>query len=263
MGSDRKDTMTTTARPLALVTGASSGIGAEFARRYAREGADLLLVARSEPALRALADELAARHSITATVHAADLSDAADVAGLVAAIDGLPRLDHLVNSAGTAPEGDIDRMDPDELRRMIDINITALSLLTRAAVLRMRSAGRGTIINIASGAGYQALPHFAAYAASKAYVIRFTEALSEEQRGHGLRILSVAPGDTETPMNPGAGRGKRQAHQVVETAFRALRTSAPSVIDGRANRLVAVLATRVLGTRTALRLGERAMRSKA
>lgn len=256
--------MPPTTRPLALITGASSGIGAEFARRYAREGFDLLLVARSEAALRALAEELSAEHAIAASLHTADLSDPAEVAGLVSVIDQqLPRLDHLVNSAGTAPEGDIDRMNPDELRRMVDINITALSLLTQAAVIRMRGAGSGTIINIASGAGYQALPHFSAYAASKAYVIRFTEALSEEQRSHGLRIFSVAPGDTETPMNPGAAKGKRQAHQVVETAWRAASTTAPSVIDGRMNRVLATLSTRVLGKRLALRIGERMMRPKA
>ncbi|MCJ1696515.1 SDR family NAD(P)-dependent oxidoreductase [Rathayibacter caricis] len=255
--------MTTASRPLALITGASSGIGAEFARRYARDGVDLMLVARSGPALQALADELSAAHSIVAIVHTADLAQAQDVSRLAAVIDELPRLDHLVASAGTAPEGDLDRMDPDELRRMIDINVTALSLLTRAAIIRMRRAGSGTIITIASGAGYQPLPHFAAYAASKAYVIRFTEALSEEHRRHGLRIFSVAPGDTETPMNPGAARAKRQAHQVVETAWRAMPTTAPSVIDGGRNRLVAVLSTRVLGTRLGLRIAERAMRAKA
>lgn len=256
--------MTATERPLALVTGASSGIGAEFARRYAREGFDLLLVARSEAALRALADELSAKHSLAASVHTADLSDPEDVAALVSVItEQLPRLDHLVNSAGAAPEGDIDRMDPDELRRMVDINITALSLLTRAAVIRMRGAGNGTIINIASGAGYQPVPHFSAYAASKAYVIHFTEALSEEHRRHGLRIFSVSPGDTETPMNPGAAKNKRQTHQVVETAWRAVRTTAPSVIDGRMNRVLAALSTRVLSKRLVLRIGEKMMRSKA
>lgn len=252
--------MITASRPLALITGASSGIGAEFARRYARDGVDLMLVARSGPALRALADELSAAHSIVAIVYTADLAQAQDVSRLAAVIDELPRLDHLVASAGTAPEGDLDRMDPDELRRMIDINVTALSLLVRAAIIRMRRAGSGTIITIASGAGYQPLPHFAA---SKAYVIRFTEALSEEHRRHGLRIFSVAPGDTETPMNPGAARAKRQAHQVVETAWRAMPTTAPSVIDGGRNRLVAVLSTRVLGTRLGLRIAERAMRAKA
>ncbi len=256
--------MTATDRPLALVTGASSGIGAEFARRYAREGFDLLLVARSEAALQALADDLSAMHAITASVHRADLSDPVDVSSLVDVItQRLPRIDHLVNSAGTAPEGDLDRMDPDDLRQMVDINITALSLLTRAAIVRMRGSGSGTIINIASAAGYQPLPHFSAYAASKAYVIRLTEALSEEHRPHGLRIFSVAPGDTETPMNPGAGRNKRRAHQVVDTAWQTMPSTAPSVVDGRRNSLLATLSTRLFSKRFGLRTAEKMMRAKA
>jgi short-subunit dehydrogenase len=251
-------------RPLALVTGASSGIGAEFARRYAREGFDLLLVARSEGALRALADELSGRHGIISGVHPADLSDPLQVSQLVEVISNqVLRIDQLVNSAGTAPEGDLDRMDPDEIRRMVDINVTALTLLTRAAIIRMRDAGRGTIVNIASGAGYQPVPHFAAYAASKAYVIHLTEALSEEHRAHGLRIFSVAPGDTDTPMNPGPGRNKRQARDVVDTAWNAMSTSAPSVVDGRMNSVIAFLSTRVFTRRFSLRAAEKMMRDKA
>ena len=163
----------------------------------------------------------------------------------------------------TAPEGDLNRMDPNELRQMVDINVTALTLLTRAAIIRMREAGSGTIINIASGAGYQPLPHFSAYAASKAYVIRLTEALSEEHRPYGLRIFSVAPGDTETPMNPGPGKNKRQTHDVVATAWKAMSTEAPSVVDGRMNSLLAFLSTRVFGKRFGLRTAEKMMRSKA
>jgi short-subunit dehydrogenase len=256
--------MTSSTRPLALVTGASSGIGAEFARRYAREGFDLLLVSRSEGALRALSDELSGSHGITAAVHLADLSDPAQVSRLVEVISNqLPRLDQLVNSAGTAPEGDLDRMDPHEIRQMVDINVTALTLLTRAAVIRMRDAGRGTVVNIASGAGYQPVPHFSAYAASKAYVIRLTEALSEEHRAHGLRIFSVAPGDTDTPMNPGPGKNKRQARDVVDTAWRTMSTTAPSVVDGRMNSVLALLSTRVFTTRFGLRTAEKMMRDKA
>lgn len=255
--------MTTTPRPLALVTGASSGIGAEFARRYAREGFDLLLVARSEGALTALSGELSDAHGVAASVHPADLSDPDAVSGLVEAIDRLPRIDHLVNSAGTAPAGDLHRMDATEFGQMIDINVTALTLLTRAAIIRMRAAGSGTIINIASSAGYQPVPHFSAYAASKAYVVSLTEALSEERRPHGVRILSVAPGDTDTPMNPGPARNKRQARDVVDTAWKALPTSTPSVIDGRMNRTLALLSRRVLTKRFGLRIAERMMRSKA
>lgn len=254
--------MTSTNRPLAFVTGASSGIGAEFARRYAREGFDLVLVARSEALLRNLADELSASRGIAASVRVADLSNSADVSELVDVITQLPRIDHIVNSAGTAPEGDLDRTDPDELRQMVDINVTALTLLTRAAIIRMRDAGSGTVINIASGAGYQPLPHYAAYAASKAYVISLSEALSEEHRAHGLRIFSVAPGDTETPMNPGPSKNKRQARDVVDTAWRTMPTSAPSVVDGRMNALIAFVSTRGLSKRFGLRTAEKMMRDK-
>lgn len=251
-------------RPLALITGASSGIGEQFARRYAREGYDLVLVARSTTVLESLAAELGERHGVVVRPHPADLSDPTDVAALAREIEsGLPRLDHLVNCAGTAPEGDLARADDGELRRMIDINVTALTVLTRAALTRMRDRGRGAIVNVASAAAYQPMPHLAAYAASKSYVLSLTRALAEENRGHGVRMLVVSPGDTETPMNPGAAKGKRRPEQVVDTAWRALAGSAPAVVDGRANSILAVLASRVLPSGVGLRIAERMMRSKA
>lgn len=255
--------MPLSSRPLAVITGASSGIGRQFGHRYAQEGFDVLLVARSEGALRTLAAELASEHGVTATVHVADLSEAADVAALASLIGRLPRLDHLVNSAGSAPEGDLARSDAEELRRMIDINVSALTLLTRAAVIRMRGQGAGTIINIASGASYQPTPYLAAYGASKAYVRMFTEALSEENRRHGVRVFAVSPGDTETPMNPGAGTGKRKPEQVVATAWNAVATAAPSVVDGGRNRAIAAVSSRILPTRAGLRIAERMFRHKA
>lgn len=256
--------MNASTRPLAVITGASSGIGEQFARRYAREGFDLLLVARSGHVLHALADELARDHGTTAAVHVADLADPADVAVLTRELtDGLARVDHLVNCAGVAPEGDLVDTQEETLRHLVELNVTTLTLLTRAAAIRMRAAERGTIINVASGAAYQPTPHLAAYGATKSYVLMLTEALSEENRAHGVRILSVAPGDTDTPMNPGPGRGKRRAAQVVDTAFEALRGSAPSVVDGRANSLTATVSTRLLSRRLRLRIAERMMRDKA
>lgn len=256
--------MTVTTRPLALVTGASSGIGAEFARRYAREGFDLVLVARSVGTLQAIADDLAAEQGVTVDVHGADLADAADVAALTGRIaDELPRIDHLVNCAGVSPEGDLADADEDALRQMVDLNVTALTLLTRAAVVRMRAAGHGTIVNVASAAAHQPMPHLAAYAASKSYVLMLTEALSEENRAHGLRILAVSPGDTETPMNTGPAKNKRRPEQVVDTTWKALPGRAPSVVDGRANSVLATVSTRVLPKRFGLRTAERMMRHKA
>lgn len=249
--------------PIALVTGASSGIGREFARRSAREGFDVVLVARTESALELLADELSREHGVAVMVHPADLSTSAGLTSLSRAMDALPRLDHLVNCAGLAPEGDLARADIDELERMVHLNITTVTALTRAAVIRMRAAGGGSIINVASAAGYQPTPYLAAYGASKSYVRMFSEAISEENRAHRVRVLSVSPGDTDTAMNPGSGRRKRRPEQVVETAWRALRSSAPSVVDGRGNRLTAFLASRVLPTKIALRIAERMFRSKA
>jgi short-subunit dehydrogenase len=256
--------MSTPTRPLAVITGASSGIGEQFARRYAREGFDLLLVARSATVLQTLATELTHEHGTTVDVHVADLADPADLTKLTGELmSGLPRLDHLVNCAGVAPEGDLADTDESTIRHLVELNVVALTLLTRAAVIRMRTAGRGTIVNVASGAAYQPTPHLAVYGASKSYVLMLTEAMSEENRAHGLRILSVAPGDTETPMNPGAARNKRQPAQVVDTAFKAMPGKAPSVVDGIANSVTATLSTRLFPRRFRLQVAERMMRDKA
>ncbi len=246
------------------MTGASSGIGEQFARRYAREGYDLVVVARSADALQALAEELTAQHPINVDVHVADLSDAADVAALVHRITPeVPRVDHLVNCAGVSPEGDLAHTDERELRQMVELNVTALTLLTRAAIIRMREARTGTIVNIASAAAHQPMPHLAAYAASKSYVLMLTEALSEENRGHGLRIFAVSPGDTETRMNPGPTRNKRRPEQVVDTTWTAFSSRSPSVVDGRSNSILATLSSRFFPKRLGLRLAERMLRGKA
>jgi short-subunit dehydrogenase len=253
--------MSASPRPLAVITGASSGIGEQFARRHAREGHDVVLVARSGVALRALADELGARHGVTATAHVADLAREADVATLAEALRAdLPRLDHLVNSAGVAPEGDLADTSAAHLRQLVDLNVTALTLLTQAAIVRMREQGSGTIVNIGSAAGYQPMPHFAAYAATKAYVIDLSEALSEENRRFGLRILAVSPGDTDTGMGSSPATNKRRPEQVVDTAWRAISGTAPSVVDGTVNAILATVSSRVLPTRLRLRVAERMMR---
>lgn len=253
----------TATRPVAVVTGASSGIGAQYAARYAREGYDLVLVARSRAVLERTAADLAARHGAQVTVHAADLTTADDVTGVVALLtSGLPRLDHVVNCAGVAPEGDLVDADDDELRRMVDLNVVALTRLTRAALVRMQPQGRGTIVNVSSGAAHQPMPHLAAYAATKSYVQMLTEAVHEESRRHGVRVLAVSPGTTDTPMNAGVA-GARRPEQVVDTTFRALRGSAASVTDGRANAVLTAVTTRLLPRRVRLRLAERMMRDKA
>jgi len=255
--------MTDSSRPVAVITGASSGIGEQYARRYAREGYDLVLVARSEKVLRSLAGELAAAHQILVEVHPADLADVEASAILAKRLTSeLPRLDHLINCAGVAPNGDLANADEEALRQMIDLNITALTLLTRAAIIRMRAAGTGTIVNVASAAGYQPMPHLAAYAASKSYVLMFTEAMYEENRRHGLRIFAVSPGDTATPMSATPEKA-RKPEQVVETTWRAMSGTAPSVVDGGVNRLLTTLVTRMFPKRLGLRMTEKMFREMA
>lgn len=255
--------MTNSSRPTAVITGASSGIGEQYARRYAREGYDLVLVARSTDVLQALAGELSAAHRVDVDVHPADLGEPEAVATLVQKLTTeLPRLDHLVNCAGVAPNGDLADTDEAALRQMIELNITALTLLTRAAILRMRAAGTGTIVNVASAAGYQPMPHLAAYAASKSYVLMFTEAMYEENRGRGLRIFAVSPGDTATPMSAHPETA-RKPELVVDTTWRTMSGSAPSVVDGGLNRLLTTLMTRVVPKRLNLRITEKMFRDFA
>jgi len=255
--------MTASTRPLAVVTGAGSGIGEQYARRYAREGYDLVLVARSAPRLRSLGNELHRSHGIDVRTLDVDLATRTGTARLVDALADLPRLDHLVNCAAVADEGDLVRAEAAELRRMIDLNVAALTELTRAAVVRMRAQSGGTIVNVAAAAAYQPMPHMAAYAATKSYVLQFTEAVAEENRAHGVRVLAVSPGGTDTPMNPGAGRGKRTARNVVDTTWRALSRRTPSVVDGAANAVLAQLASRLFPRWFRLRVAERMMRDRA
>lgn len=251
-------------RPVAVITGASSGIGEQYAARYAAEGFDLVLVARSGPALERLAQEVGGRHGVAVDVHVADLTSPDAVAALGERIgSGLPRVDHLVNCAGVAPGGDLVDADDDELRRMVDLNVVALTRLTRAALVRMRQQGHGTVVNVASAAALAPMPHLAAYAASKSYVLALSEALYEENRRHGVRVLAVSPGATDTPMNAGTSGRKRRPEQVVETTFRALRTSRPSVTDGPATAALAAVATRLLPRRALLRMAARMMRDRA
>jgi short-subunit dehydrogenase len=253
--------MLPSSHPVAVITGASSGIGAQFARRYAREGYDLVLVARSGETLQALADELTSGNHVAAAVHVADLSRSVDVDALASLLqDGFPRIDHLVNSAGVAPEGDLADTAETDLRELVALNVTALTILNRAAIIRMRAQRGGTIINIGSAAGYQPMPHFAAYSATKSYVINLSEALSEENRPFGLRIFAVSPGDTDTGMGSNPSTNKRTPEQVVDTAWRAMRGTAPSVVDGMANSILAALSSRVMSKRFGLRTAERMMR---
>jgi short-subunit dehydrogenase len=238
-------------RPVAVVTGASSGIGAEFARRFAARGYDLVLVARREDRLVELAARLEADHGAASTVLTADLADPAAPGALVRELESRGVLvDALVNSAGFGTYGPFEGEEPDRVAAEIQVNVTALTLLSRLLLPDLAASRRGILVNITSTAAYQPGPSFAGYAATKAYVRSLTEALWAEHRGGRLRVLALAPGPAETEFFDVAGSdGFRIGQmlpvpQIVDVAFRALdrRDPPPSVVAGLRNRATAVAA---------------------
>jgi uncharacterized protein len=183
----------------ALVTGASSGIGEAFARRLAERGAGLVVVARREDRLRALADELGARHGTTVEPMPADLRDPEARMAVEdrLASDDEP-VDLLVNNAGIGSWGRFDLVDADALQAQVELNVLAVMRLARAALPAMRRRGRGTVVNVSSLVSLQPLPGHAVYAAGKAFVTSFSESLAEESRGSGVSVTAVLPGVIRT-----------------------------------------------------------------
>ncbi|MCK6067828.1 MULTISPECIES: SDR family NAD(P)-dependent oxidoreductase [Microbacterium] len=246
-----------------LITGASSGIGAEFARRLAARGADLVLVARRGDRLEALAAELTTAHGVRVTPLQADLSRPQAGAQLrdVLAARSIT-VTSVINNAGFGTEGPFHDEDGVRLQDEIALNISAVVDISRTFIEDMRGRGRGFLINVASMAAYLPGPRMAVYAASKAFVLHFTEALWFEYRGSGLQVFALSPGATQTEFfevlgNDAAdGGAQRQTPQeVVRAAMRALDAGAPepSVISGRRNRAAAALA-RILSRRHAVML---------
>ena len=231
-----------------LITGASSGIGAEFARQLAARGSDLVLVARRQDRLDALAAELSAAHGVRAESIAFDLArdDAGAALAAEVAAHGLT-VTSLVNGAGFGTWGRFDREDPARLRQELAVDVTSLVDLTRAFIGPLQAAGTGVLINVASTAAYGPIPGMAVYGAAKAFVLSFTEALWHESRGTGLRVLALSPGATRTEFfavvgteDAASGTSMQTPQEVVATALRTLdrRSPPPSVVSGRANRLM-------------------------
>ena len=180
-----------------IVTGASSGLGAEFARQLARRGANLVLVARRADRLQSLADELTRAHGVTVTVVARDLGlpDAGRTLRAELESRGIYATG-LVNNAGFGTHDAFTDEDPERLQSMIALNVSALVDLSRAYIDPLTSADTGVLINVASLLGFQPTPYLSVYGATKAFVLSFTESLWEETRGTGLRVLAVCPGAT-------------------------------------------------------------------
>ena len=232
----------------ALVTGASSGLGEGFARRLAAEGAALVLTARRRPALDALAAELRRTHGTEVAVLPADLAASDGAAGLAdrLAADGT-RIDVLVNNAGFGAHGVLAHSDPDRLAAMIQVNVAALTVLTARLLPGMVERRAGIVLNLASTAAMQPLPNMAVYAATKAYVLAFSEAVAVEAAPAGVRVLAVSPGPTATEFFDVAsdrarpsGSSLRSVDQVVATTFAALGRGRTSVVDGAFNTVQSV-----------------------
>lgn len=226
-----------TTRPRALVTGASAGIGRNFAEHLARTGHDLVIVARREDRLRALAEELGAATQADVEVLAADLGSDAGAAAVAARI-AAGGVDMLINNAGYATRGRVAELDPDALDAMLRVNILALSRLSAAAMKAMTAAGRGTIINIASGTVFMQMPGNAGYGASKNYVMAFTRHMQVEAAGTGVRVQLLVPGVIATDFHEVAGNDLAnfppervmQADDLVVASLRALEMDEPVCI---------------------------------
>ena len=244
-----------------LITGASSGIGRELARLYARDGARLVLVARSEDKLRELADELAAKYGTEAQVIPADLtrpSSRGEIAEVLAR--GHLDVDVLVNNVGFGARGSIAGLGAQRQLEIIEVNVTALTQLTALLLPAMLDRRRGAILNVASTAAFQPGPNQAVYCATKAYALSFTEALAEEVRGSGVRVTCLAPGATDTKFAAQAGmagtrlfrQGGMDAARVARAGHNGLQRGKPLVIPGIANRMLAFsvrLSPRILVTK--------------
>jgi uncharacterized protein len=231
-------------RETVLVTGASSGLGLEFAELFAADGSDLLLVARRIDLLDALAERLTARHGVRTTVIPSDLSAPDAVPRLVDAVGEMGRhVDVLVNSAGFGARGQFAEIPPAHVNGMVEVNVAALTNLTRALLPGMLERGRGGVINLGSVAGFLPGPHMATYYASKAYVLAFSEALHEEVRGSGVTVCCVAPGPTNTAFVQTAGiegirffkLGAMEAPAVARTGYRAFRRGRALSVPGATN----------------------------
>ncbi|AWM36330.1 Sulfoacetaldehyde reductase [Gemmata obscuriglobus] len=237
------------ARPVALVTGASAGIGAELARLLAPDH-DLVLTARRTEPLQALAAELTRTHGAVCRVLPADLSEPGAARHLFEAVRAAGGgIEVLVNNAGFGDIGAFAGADPGKLLRMVQVNVTALTELTALFLPELVARGRGRVLNVGSVAGFQPGPFMAVYYATKAYVNSFSEALHSELLGTGVTVTALCPGPvaTEFLTVAGAATGGFSAGQalsaraVAEVGLRAMKAGRRMVVPGWRNRMLLFL----------------------
>ncbi|WP_155263577.1 SDR family NAD(P)-dependent oxidoreductase [Sphingomonas segetis] len=226
---------------VALVTGASAGLGVEFARHLAKRGHRLVLAARRKERLDELAKELGNARAV-----AIDLSKKDSAAKLLADIEANGEtVDLLVNNAGFGLIGRFAELDANRLRQMIDLNVGALTDLCRGVTPGMIERKSGAILNLASTAAFQPGPKMAVYFATKAFVLSLSEALHEELKPHGIKVSCLCPGPTRTEFGDVAGFGGNglfdrvamNAAQVVETGLRGLESNQAVVVAGWMNKI--------------------------
>jgi short-subunit dehydrogenase len=235
----------------ALVTGASGGLGAAFARRLAAEGTDLILVARDEERLHALADTLKAAHAIEVEVLAADLASVEGATRVAERLAVAPTVDLLVNNAAIGSKGTFAELPLNGELRQVELNVSALVRLTHAAIRHMVARGAGTVVNVSSLSGLQPEPTAATYAATKAFVISLSEALFVETRGTGVNVTLVLPGYIRTDFQKHTGNAEGYAQipgfmwltpeRVARDALDAARQGRADSVSGYGYRLVAAL----------------------
>ena len=234
-------------RTAALITGASSGIGYELTKRFARDGFDVVLVARDEAQLKRIRDALEGTFNVSVTVIPKDLSRPGAAAELYREVIGNDiEIDILVNNAGFNVYGPFSETSSREELEMMHVNIVALTQLTKLFLPAMLKRNSGKILNVASTAGFTPGPYSAVYCASKAYVLSFSEAIAEEVRGTGVSVTTLCPGPTNTQFADRANMRNTKIFQgrlssaveVAEAGYRGLFRGRRTLIVGRANKLL-------------------------
>lgn len=238
--------MSTATSKTALVTGASVGIGKAFAEELARRGHDLVLVARDEERLGEVAAGITARHAVRADVLVADLTSTEGVEAVSSRLSAPEGVEVLVNNAGKGSHGPFAEASADSQLSQIDLNVRALVELTHAVLPEMVKRGHGSILNVASVAGFQPLPNEAVYGATKAFVLSFSEGLYEELRGSGVKITALCPGFTRSEFQDRAGIEARhipaalwqEAGEVAVAGLDALEAGRAVCVPGAHNKVL-------------------------